>query len=87
VRCQMAAPHQSARGGSRNVYSTCLYRYGKDFFGVCGRYTLSRQGHKAAPMRLISPDEVAELVPILNMNNVSTVDWYLLEAVTYCYSF
>ena len=38
---------------------------------VLWRYALSRQGHKPAPMRLISPDEVAELVPILNMNNVS----------------
>ena len=37
------------------------------------RYALSRQGHKAAPMRLISPDEVSELVPILNMNNVISI--------------
>ena len=37
------------------------------------RYALSRQGHKDAPMRYLNPDEVAEKVPILNMDNVSLV--------------
>ena len=35
------------------------------------RYTLSRQGHKQSPMQLLTEDEVAELVPILNMDKVS----------------
>ena len=34
---------------------------------------MSRQGHKDAPMRYLNPDEVAEKVPILNMDNVSKV--------------
>ena len=36
------------------------------------RYTLGRNGHKDAPLRLLNPDEVAELVPILKMDNVRT---------------
>ena len=35
------------------------------------RYTLSRQLHKQSPMQLLSEDQVAELVPILNMEQVS----------------
>ena len=35
------------------------------------RYTLSRQLHKQSPMQLLSEDQVAELVPILNMDKVS----------------
>ena len=35
------------------------------------RYTISRQGHKQSPMQLLTEDEVAELVPILNMDKVS----------------
>ena len=34
------------------------------------RYTLSRQLHKQSPMQLLGPEQVAELVPILNMNNI-----------------
>jgi len=33
-------------------------------------YALSRQGHKDAPMRYLNPDEVAQKVPILNMDNI-----------------
>ena len=35
------------------------------------RYTLSRQGHKQSPMQLLTEDQVAEMVPILNMDKVS----------------
>ena len=35
------------------------------------RYTISRQGHKQSPMQLLTEAEVAELVPILNMDKVS----------------
>ena len=35
------------------------------------RYTLSRQGHKQSPMQLLTEDQVADLVPILNMDKVS----------------
>ena len=35
------------------------------------RYTLSRQLHKQSPMQLMTEDQVAELVPILNMDKVS----------------
>ena len=35
------------------------------------RYALSRQGHKHSPMKLLTPEEVEELVPILNMDGVS----------------
>ena len=31
---------------------------------------MSRNGHKDAPMKMLNPDEVAELVPILNMDGV-----------------
>ena len=34
------------------------------------RYTLSRQLHKQSPMQLLGPEQVAELVPILNMDNI-----------------
>ena len=34
------------------------------------RYTLSRQLHKQSPMEILSPDQVSELVPILNMDNI-----------------
>ena len=34
------------------------------------RYALSRQGHKHSPMKLLTPEEVEELVPILNMDGV-----------------
>ena len=34
------------------------------------RYTLSRQLHKQSPMQLMTEDQVAELVPILNMENI-----------------
>lgn len=34
------------------------------------RYAFSRQGHKDAPYRLLNPDEVAEKVPILNMDKI-----------------
>ena len=34
------------------------------------RYTLSRQLHKHSPMKLMTAEEVAEMVPILNMDNI-----------------
>ena len=34
------------------------------------RYTLSRQLHKQSPMQLLGAEQVAELVPILNMDNI-----------------
>jgi hypothetical protein len=37
------------------------------------RYALGRQGHKDAPARFLTPDEVAEKVPILNMDNVRMI--------------
>ena len=40
---------------------------------------MSRQGHKDAPMRYLNPDEVAEKVPILNMDNVSLVICYVTK--------
>ncbi len=38
---------------------------------------MSRQGHKDAPMRYLNPDEVAEKIPILNMDNVSKNSYFL----------
>lgn len=34
------------------------------------RYSLSRQTHKQSPMKLLTPEEVEELVPILNMDGI-----------------
>ena len=34
------------------------------------RYTLSRQLHKQSPMSLLGPEEVAEMVPFMNMDNI-----------------
>ena len=34
------------------------------------RYTLSRQLHKQSPMALLGPEEVAEMVPFMNMDNI-----------------
>merc|ERR1711970_1062900 len=34
------------------------------------RYALSRQCHKQSPMQLLTPEEVEELVPILNMDGI-----------------
>jgi len=34
------------------------------------KYALSRQGHKHSPAKLLSPEEVEELVPILNMEGI-----------------
>ena len=34
------------------------------------RYTLSRQLHKQSPMELLGPEEVAEMVPFMNMDNI-----------------
>jgi dimethylglycine dehydrogenase len=34
------------------------------------RYALSRQCHKQSPMKLLTPEEVEELVPILNMDGI-----------------
>ena len=34
------------------------------------RYTLSRQLHKQSPMALLGPEEVAEMVPFINMDNI-----------------
>ena len=34
------------------------------------RYALSRQEHKPSPAHMITPEEVEELVPILNMDGV-----------------
>jgi len=34
------------------------------------KYALSRQGHKQSPMKLLSPEEVEALVPILNMEGI-----------------
>ena len=34
------------------------------------RYTLSRQLHKQSPMVLLGPEEVAEMVPFMNMDNI-----------------
>ena len=35
------------------------------------KYQLSRQGWHQAPMRLVGPDEIQEMVPILNMDEVN----------------
>ena len=35
------------------------------------RYAVSRQEHKPSPAHIITPEEVQELVPILNMDGVS----------------
>ena len=45
------------------------------------RYTLSRQLHKQSPMQLLSEDQVAELVPILNMDKVSHPQHHHLHQV------
>ena len=34
------------------------------------RYTLSRQLHKQSPIALLGPEEVAEMVPFMNMDNI-----------------
>ena len=34
------------------------------------RYTLSRQLHKQSPMALLGPEEVAGMVPFMNMDNI-----------------
>ena len=34
------------------------------------RYTLSRQLHKQSPITLLGPEEVAEMVPFMNMDNI-----------------
>ena len=44
-----------------------------DRYQFLSRYALSRQGHKDAPMRFLNPDEIADLVPIMRMDDVS--DW------------
>lgn len=38
---------------------------------------MSRHGHHEAPQCLITPEQVKELVPIANIDNVSTITlWY-----------
>ena len=34
------------------------------------RYSLSRQLHKQSPMALLGPEEVADMVPFMNMDNI-----------------
>lgn len=34
------------------------------------KYALSRQGHKDAPMRFLNPEEIADLVPIMRMDDI-----------------